>query len=155
MNKSKRWLYVLFTVVLLTGCYNRNTLYHHYEHTCLDGWDKSDTLTFDVPRASCRMVVQRELDLRTTSRYPYRDISVVVEQTVFPAHYFRRDTLHCNLADAEGRSEGSGLNLLNYSFRLPDISLNEGDSLHFSVRHVMRREILPGIADVGIHLSAY
>jgi hypothetical protein len=32
------------------------------------------------------------------------------------------------------------------------LQLQEGDSLHVVVRHNMKREILPGIFDVGIKL---
>ena len=37
-----------------------------------------------------------------------------------------------------------------YDFPLSTLRLKEGDSLALVVRHAMKREILPGISDVGI-----
>jgi hypothetical protein len=40
-------------------------------------------------------------------------------------------------------------------FPLPDISLNEGDSLSVTIHHIMSRETLTGISDVGLLLQVY
>ena len=87
--------------------------------------------------------------------YPFQSINLIVEQTTLPARLFRRDTLNCNLVTAKGKIKGEGITLYQYRFALPDISLNEGDSLSVSIRHNMKREILPGIADIGLRLTAY
>ena len=34
-----------------------------------------------------------------------------------------------------------------------DMKLNKGDSIHLCISHNMKREIMPGIADVGICLK--
>jgi hypothetical protein len=33
------------------------------------------------------------------------------------------------------------------------IRLNEGDSLHVLVKHNMKREIMPGITDIGLRVE--
>ena len=44
-----------------------------------------------------------------------------------------------------------------YQYQVPvnDITLQQGDSLHICVRHDMKREILPGISDVGIKMTRH
>ena len=148
-------LLIITTVALaLAGC-NRDTIYHHYKHTPLTGWEKNDTLLFHVPTASRRAVVKRFVEVRIAGDYPFQSINLIVEQTTLPARLFRRDTLNCNLITAGGKIKGEGITLYQYRFALPDISLNEGDSLAVSIHHNMKREILPGIADIGLRLTTY
>ena len=54
---------------------------------------------------------------------------------------------------SEGHPIGTGVKHFNYSFRLKDLHLNEGDSLQINIVHNMKREIMPGISDIGIKLS--
>lgn len=156
MSIKTKWLFTALTVALiLASCNRKTTIYHHYEHTSLEGWEKNDTLQFSVHAATQRAVVRREVELRITNDYPFRSLNLVVDQTTFPSHIHRHDTLQCNLIDTRGNVYGDGINLYQYCFNLTDISLNEGDSLSISIRHNMKREILPGIADIGIRLTTY
>ena len=136
------------------GC-NRNTIYHQYQPTPISGWEKNDTLLFITAPAKQRVVVQRDVELRMATNYPYQQLSLIVEQTTLPSTIRRRDTINCQLINPEGKIQGHGINLYQYHFHLPDISINEGDSLHFRIRHNMKRDVLPGIADIGIRLTAY
>lgn len=145
---------ILTVALVMTSC-NRKTIYHHYQHTPLSGWEKNDTLLFTVKPAKERAVVQRDVELRTSGDFPFCDLFIIVEQTTFPSNIMRRDTLDCKIFDSKGNILAGGISLYQYSFHLTDISVNEGDSLSFRVRHNMKRDILPGIADVGIRLTAY
>ena len=138
----------------LAGC-NRKTIYHHYEHTPVGGWEKNDTLNFVVPSAKLRAVAQRDVELRISGEYPFRNLFLMVEQTTYPSGIRRRDTLNCELVNPDGSYKTRGVTLYQYRFPLTDISINEGDSLCIRIRHDMKREILPGIADIGVRLTAY
>ena len=151
-NRCTIWL--LAVALALAGC-NRKTIYHHYEHVPLAGWAKNDTLCFSVSPVSERAVAQRDVELRTSGDFPFQRLLLVVEQTAYPSRICRRDTLNCLLVDPEGNIKGDGATLYQYRFHMTDISLNEGDSLSVRIRHDMKREVLPGIADVGIRLTAY
>lgn len=145
----------MITVALaLAGC-NRKTLYHHYEHTPLAGWEKSDTLYFSVKPNTSRTTIRRDVELRITSAYPFKGLNLVVEQTALPSQQSRHDTIDCRLTDDEGYTLGNGITLYQYRFELPDATINQGDSLRLSIRHNMKRETLPGIADIGIRLTTY
>ena len=156
MKRSKRLLCLtLITVALaMAGC-NRKTIYHHYEQTLLTGWEKNDTLQFCIPASRVRAVVQRDIELRISGDYPFQRLSLIVEQTTLPSHIFRRDTVNCPLITQKGAVMGRGVSLYQYRHPMSDISLNEGDSLVIHIRHNMKREILPGIADIGVRLTAY
>ena len=139
-------------VLAVAGC-DRKTVFHHYEHTPLTGWEKGDTLFFTIQRMPLTAVLQRDVELRTTDSYPFGNISLVVEQTTFPSRLTRRDTLDCRLVTPDGTLTGRGITLYQYRFPLPAVSLAEGDSVRLGICHNMRRETLTGIADVGIRLT--
>ena len=155
LKKFSSYAVVLTAMAALLGACSGGTVYDQYDHTPLSGWEKNDTLQFNIPAAKERAVAQREVELRVTGAYPFQSICLIVEQTTLPSHIFRRDTITCTLMSPTGDIKGKGISLYQYRFPMSDISLNEGDSLSITIRHNMKREILPGITDIGIHLNAY
>ena len=144
---------LLLTVITMTvGC-DYNTVYDQYDHTPIAGWEKNDTLTFNVPRLPAAGIYHEELGLRINDAYPFMRLHLIVEQRLIPGERIRRDTLNCYLVDEDGNIRGQGVSYYQYSFPITQMKLQKGDSLHISVRHNMKREILPGIADIGIKLT--
>ena len=82
-------------------------------------------------------------------------LTLIVDQTVLPIDTTYRDTINCQLVSPTGNVKGSGISNYQYRFNLTDIRLNEGDSLHIRIRHDMKREILPGITDIGVKITKY
>ena len=156
-RRSNRWLYliVVLTVALAVASCDRKTIYHHYEPTPLAGWEKGDTLFFAVKPIGQQTTIQRDIELRIADSYPFRSLNLIVEQTTLPSYKIRRDTVDCQFMTPNGKVLGQGITLYQYRFRLPDVSLNEGDSLRLSIYHNMRRETLTGIADIGIRMTGY
>lgn len=152
-TSNRRLLVALAVALALAGCH-RHTLYHHFEHPPLSGWDRADTLIFPVASARQEAVMQREVELRISEKYPFQHLTLIVEQTTLPAGILRRDTVNCNLVDQDGNVLGKGITLFQYRFALPATATREGDSLTIAVRHNMKREMLPGITDVGLRLTA-
>ena len=150
MNKK---LLILLTVALALASCNRKTIYSHYEHTPLDGWEKNDTLVFSVPPVKYDGVYREMIGLRTSSAYPFMGLTLVVEQEVWPSGLTRSDTLWCRLVDSDGNIQGEGISNFQYNFQLLNLRLNSSDSLRVTVRHNMKREILPGISDIGLTLT--
>lgn len=146
-------------MALLAACAasscNGNKVYDKYAHTPIAGWEKNDTLSFGVPRMKTSGTYRSELGLRINNSYPFTGLTLIVEQHVYPANILTKDTLKCTLTDKMGHHNGKGVNYYQYKFGISRISLNRGDSLHVNVRHDMKREILPGISDVGISLSMH
>jgi gliding motility-associated lipoprotein GldH len=137
---------------VLSACVG-STVYHHYEAVSMSGWEKNDTLVFDVPPMTADCICHRQLGLRISSDYPFMGLTLIVEQLTLPSHHFQRDTLNCNIINAHGNPLGHGISRYQYQFPLPAVSLDSGQSLRITVRHDMKREILPGITDIGMELS--
>lgn len=141
------------TAAVLTAC-DEVIVYSHYEHTHLTGWERNDTILFCIPSMSQPGRFDETLGVRINDTYPFTSISLIVEQRVYPGYRSRRDTIKCTLADENGIFRGPGVDLHQNTFQLGHIDLKRGDSLTVKVRHVMKRETLPGISDIGITLKA-
>ena len=150
---NRHWPYfILLAICLLTAC-KQSTVYYHNEDTPESGWEKNDLLTFAVDRLDADATYQEELAMRISNKYPFMRLTLIVKQTVYPAGTTMTDTLDCNLIDERGNAIGQGVSQYQYLFPLKTLQLHRGDSLHFSVRHDMKREILPGITSVGIRIK--
>ena len=140
-----------WVLLMLTGCEQR-TVYYHYEDTPTAGWEKNDTLSFLTAPVKHAGDYSEKVGLRINSHYPFVALELIVDQEVLPSHVFRSDTLDCKLVDELGNIKGNGISNYQYEFPLTVLSLNEGDRLHISIRHDMKREILPGISNIGMSL---
>ena len=94
-----------------------------------------------------------DLGLRINATYPFMGLTLIVEQFSYPDRKRRVDTVNCKLMDSNGKMKGYGIGSFQYTFHITDLDLQQGDSLHIGVRHDMKREILPGISDIGIILK--
>lgn len=152
MKRRTDILVPLFAVALLVcGC-NRKTIYSHYEHTPVEGWERVDGLSFDFSPVPYDGTFREDIGLRINSSYPFMGLTLIVEQQVYPMGVRRSDTLSCKLIDDDGTIQGEGISSFQYNFHLCNLKLEKGDSLHVHIRHNMKREILPGISDVGVTL---
>ena len=152
----RRTAWLLSTLLLLafTSCKD-GVVYSSYEHTALAGWERNDTLPFNIVPLADDGTYALDLGLRTSAGYPFRSVTLIVEQKVLPRNITTCDTVTCELTDDKGKVRGNGISNYQYVFHVSDRHYHKGDSLHISVRHDMKREILPGITDVGITLRAY
>lgn len=149
-----RLFFISITAVAMLASCTGNVVYDHYEHTPLAGWDKLDVLTFSVPRLSHAGVCATTLGLRINGSYPYQGLTLIVDQKVLPSGVTTSDTINCTIFDDNGTVKGQGVTYYQYHYRVSERQLNEGDSLQITVRHDMRREVMPGISDVGIKISS-
>ena len=146
-------LFIIATIVLGTTSCDSRKVYDHYEHISVSGWDKNQRLEFDIAPVTSDGTYALDLGLRTNGDYPFMRLTLVVECAAFPAKKTTTQKINCNLIDERGKPKGNGVMLYQYNFHVNDLQLNAGDSLHITVRHDMRREILPGISDIGLTLA--
>lgn len=142
----------IIAATALQSC-NESKVYDKYDHTPLSGWEKNDTLRFDIPRLTADGMYESTLGLRITDNYPFMGLTLIVEQRLMPADTIFTDTVKCELTDRNGKTRGKGVSYYQFRFPITKMQLSKGDSLHIRVRHDMKREMLPGISDVGISLS--
>ena len=142
---------MLLAVLLLTACKQR-TVYYHYEHTPLSGWEKNDTLVFTTDTIAIDGTYSEEVGIRINGTYPFLQLNLMVEHLVMPAMTVKSDTLSCRLIDETGNALGNGVSNYQYLSPLTSLTLKKGDRLRIAIRRDMKREILPGISDIGLRL---
>ena len=52
-----------------------------------------------------------------------------------------------------GENKGQGISYYQYNFPINIYKINRGDSIHIAIRHDMKREILPGVSDIGVKIT--
>jgi gliding motility-associated lipoprotein GldH len=137
---------------MLTAC-NDKTVYHDYEQTPASGWEKNDPLSLTLPPIQETGNYKEEVGMRINGSFPFLSLSLIVEQTKLNTGEKQCDTLVCELINKRGYPQGKGVSQYQYLFPLKTLQLNKGDSLYIEIRHDMKREILPGITDVGLKVS--
>ena len=130
-----------------------DTVYYSYAHTPVAGWEKNDTLTFNIPGMAAPGTYSQQVGLRMTSALPLTSISLIVEQRIMPRGKVLTDTIKCPITDIRGNFLGDGISSFQYMFPLREVTLNKKDSIHVSIRHNMKREILPGVSDIGLKME--
>ena len=149
-------LYNIVSVVMMAAvavsCAT-DTVYYSYAHTPVAGWEKNDTLTFNIPGMAAPGIYSQQVGLRMTSAFPFTSISLIVEQRIMPRGKVLTDTIKCPITDIRGNFLGDGISSFQYMFPLREVTLNKKDSIHVSIRHNMKREILPGVSDIGLKME--
>ena len=143
---------LVMLAMLLAACDHR-TVYDRYQSTALAGWEKNDTLSFAIPPLKDAATYRALLGVRTTDAYPFTAITLIVEQEIMPAQRLATDTVAWMLTVEDCNILGEGISYRQYQFDICKLQLQEGDSLHIVVRHDMKREILPGVSDIGVKIT--
>ncbi len=144
---------IVATMALLCTACTGERVYDHYNHAPIAGWDKVDTLIFNVPPVPMGGRFGTDLGLRINKSFPFMSLTLIVEQTVYPSRKTYTDTLVCRLIGDDGSIKGQGISSYQYRYHVSELTLHKDDSLHITVRHNMMREILPGISDIGISIE--
>lgn len=141
----------LFLLLLFISCYE-NSVYNAFQNISLSGWEKNDTLVYEIPKLKNSGNYQLGVSLRINNNFPFQSLTLIVEQMVFPQHLQYTDTIKCNLIDNNGIAKGRGISFFQYDFEVAKRTFQKGDSVHINVRHDMKREIMPGVCNVGINI---
>lgn len=137
--------------LLLAAC-SPTTVYHRFRDVATEGWEHGDTVLFIIDSISSSDTYRFELDVRTTPQFPFQKLWLVVDRHFSAPELHRRDTVECVLATPEGNITGRGVSLYAYTFSLPPLPLTQGQHGHIAVSHIMRRDLLEGVSDIGIKI---
>ena len=100
----RRWV-TIFMLALLVSC-NNETVYHKFVNIEGGKWTKQNKFTFEAGSFDSDMTVDESVELRLWARdYPYGNISILVEQTLFPAKTKTVDTLTYVFSRRQGDKE--------------------------------------------------
>ena len=161
MSHLPNKLYAIAAATLLAAvvaaCFP-TTSYFRYYSTNERGWDSDDVLHYNVPRVDADGYFVEEIGVRTSSRYPFQQLSLVVEQSVIsvPMTHGRKnitDTVTINIYNDDGKQQGKGVGTRLHTFALKGLNLVKGDSIALSIHHNMRRYKLEGVTDVGLKVT--
>ena len=130
-----------------------NTFFHSYKPLPAEGWERCDTVCFELPQAEEDINGTLTIGLRTTSHLGIQDIVLAVEQRDEDAETLRCDTVHYPLTDAEGNAQAGGINIHQYETQHLPFHQQKGKCCTIRIHHLMRRETLSGITDLGIKLD--
>ena len=148
--RNSIWLFLLL-LLLTAGC-DKNTIIHSYQPLEKSQWDKLDTVRFTLPVLSsddnCNMLI----GLRVTNNYPYEMLVMEVVQYYQHPIAHRIDTVYYRLADESGNLLKNGVSLYQYETQTVPLEQKKGQRGEVRIRHLMHKDTLPGIVDVGIHV---
>ncbi len=153
MSKPTLYLYLVALMGLTCVACTQGTVYNQYMPTSLKGWERNDTILFQTDTMPETGDYLEEIGMRIKGDYPFMGISLIVEQTVIPSGKSYKDTLSCQLINEKGNIMGDGINHYQYLFPHTTLKLNKGESVRVAIYHCMKREMLPGISDIGLKLS--
>lgn len=155
MSRSSRAIAVMMlcgVLMVLAGC-DGTTVYSRFGNTPIAGWDKTEPVGFDIDSLDGEGNYQMTLMLRVGDSYPFRNLQLAVRQQSFPSGVEEVDTVECTITDEHGNVQGRGVSYYQYEQPVKTFHYHGGDSMHIEIHHIMKREILPGIADVGVKIE--
>ena len=153
MSRHTLLYYIGLGLTFLWMSCDHKTVYSHYQHVSIAGWEKNDALSYGIEPMKQDGSFHEAIGVRINGTFPFMRLTLIIDQTIHPSMEQFSDTLVCNLIDENGNAKGQGISHYQYTFPLHDISLQKGDSLNIHIRHDMKREILPGVADIGVMLT--
>lgn len=145
------FLILLFSLV---ACEHYPTAFE-FQNTPIEGWEVGDTLHYRIDSLGKSNFYKLSLGVRTSaaSPYPFQSIWLAVRQQWHNPDTLLTDTIECVLTNKQGDVMGKGISLYTYEQPLRTLSLKKGSSADISIVHIMRREIIRGIANVGIKIE--
>ncbi len=143
--------FIVAAALLLSGCGQRR--YAVTQHQCgPEGWESGDTLVLaaDTLPAAGDYCLRFGLRTSATRPYPYRSLALGVRIETPDTAW--TDTLVCQLASELGDILGGGVSRYQYELTVDTLHLEARPGLHARFYHLMRRDPLYGIVDLGASL---
>jgi gliding motility-associated lipoprotein GldH len=147
---NKYTLFIIIALTLLISCRSQRTLLH--EFAAIDGeeWNIIDSLHFEIDSVTTSGNCETTLEFRTNANYPYRNISILMTQSLRNKNKDITKALAYDIVDESGKNNGEGITYLTHRIPFCTMEIQEGDTVDIFIRHNMQDNILPGIADVGV-----
>lgn len=128
-------------------------VYDQYVHADREGWEKNEPIVFGIDTLKETSLYSLTVGMRISDEYPFQNLQIVIDQTVFPSKKTISDVVNCKITGRNGMMLGHGISLYQYDIPVRKRFYMHGDSISVKIRHNMKREILPGIVDVGITMK--
>lgn len=155
-TKINRKLSLPFALMLLIGLMacNPQVVFEQNKKVDSQGWEFTHFYEFQETFTDTTALYDLFLNVRNNTDYPYSNFIVFFE-TEFPDGRIFRDTIETILADRGGKWTGTGFGNIktnSFHFRKDVWFPLEGEYI-FRIEQAMRRELLPGITDIGLRIE--
>lgn len=124
--------------------------HYAYRSTPVNGWEPKDTLSFPIDTIGHTGRYAVSVGVRTTALFPFQSLWLVVKQQWQRPSAGKLDTVVCRFTNAAGDPADHGLSINQHEIPFDTLHLQRGTCGRITVRHIMRRDILPGVSDIGI-----
>ena len=148
------FLILPFFHFLLSAC-TGGTVLHSYKPLPAEGWERCNTVCFDIPKAEADIDGSLFIGLRTAAHIGIEEVVLAVEQYSETSGLLRRDTVRYPLNDDEGNALTGGVNYHQYENRQLPILLQKDKSAAVRIHHLMTHEVISGITEVGIRIDKH
>ena len=143
---------LLLSSICIASCIE-GTFFHSYKPLPTEGWERRDTICFDLPQAVEDFNGTLTIGLRTKAYIDMQDIVLAVEQCDEALGICRCDTVRYPLTDAKGFALARGVNNHQYETQHLPISIKKGQVGSVRIHHLMRNEMVQGITELGIKID--
>ena len=143
---------LILACFLLSACNSQDTLLHTYSHVGTEGWNRSDTLYFDLPQVQTDQDCLLNVGLRLTNRYPYTSLWLVIDEQ-WDGHSVQTDTMEYLFIDSLGDFSGRGVNIYQYEKPIRRLTLHGNAQGRLRLYHIMNRETIPNVTEVGVRVT--
>lgn len=147
---------IFFILLVFAACNTNQLTYYKYQPVNVTGWLRSDTLLFEITNLEDgNLPISVTTEIRYTTDYPYRNISLCVMHNLEDSLTWRKDTLHYTLIDREGRHSTNNWSCLyEANETLPNLNIIQpGETSYIKVYQIMEKDTLAGVHDIGIKIS--
>ena len=119
----------------------------------VEGWEARDTVSIAIDPIRESGNYEFSVGVRSTRQYPYQYLWILTDLELIHPDTLIVDTLVCSITDAQGEFLGKGLSVYDNVYPLATIYCKKGQYGRMKLRHIMRRDPLPGISDLGVSIS--
>lgn len=152
-NFCLKSILLLFVASALVAC-DKQTVYHSFRSIPAEGWQRKDTLSFNVEVPDSFTYYKLSVGIRNRIDYPYQNLNLSISYNTPDSIPLPTDTLQLTLADKEGKWKGTGWGSLYQSeFPAGSIRVKSPGTYHFKISYTLPDSVLCGINDIGIKLT--
>ncbi|WP_321481302.1 gliding motility lipoprotein GldH [uncultured Bacteroides sp.] len=154
MKNRKRNSFYFIIILLLSSSCNNKTVYHSFLHIPDSGWDKNDTLSFNISVKDSMTYLHLSAEVRNKNDYPYQNLYLFIKNNLKDSSTWKIDTLRFLLIDKKGNWLGNGWGSL-YQLDKPFDSLfvPHPGTFQIKISHGMKDVSLKGINDIGVRVE--
>ena len=151
-RRHKELVYLLLSSICIASCIG-GTFFHSYKPLPAEGWERRDTICFDLPQAAQDFNGTLTIGLRTKTSISMQEVVLAVEQCDKTSSTYHCDTVRYPLTDAEGFALAKGVNNHQYETRHLPFSMKKDQCISVRIHHLMRNEMVQSITELGIKIE--